>query len=79
MDISQLQQLIYFKSATGKNQRWESIQMIKKTAEGCNEHQEKAIDVSLEVPRTVPSDYTSNLLKVKYLIRVSNILFMIYF
>lgn len=76
MEISYLQQIIYFKSATGKNQRWESMSMVKKSAEGCNEHQEKAIDVSVEVPRTVPTDYSSNLLKVKYLIRVSNTFYL---
>lgn len=56
-----------------KTHKWESIPMIQQFAEGCDEGQEKIIAVNLDCPRTPPSDNLSNLLKVSYLIRVSDI------
>lgn len=67
------QQIFYFKRANSESQKWESIPMIRKLAEGCDSHQEKTISVDVDIPRLLPTDSASNLLKVKYLIRVSKI------
>lgn len=70
-----LQQINYYKRANGRDHRYESIILSEKSVEGFGQHEQKKIVVNIDVPATQPSDSASNLVQVRYLIRVSNILF----
>lgn len=72
-----LQLITYLKDYTAcgctKNyEKKEEKSLITKTSEGCREIEEKTIGVAVEIPPTVPTEFSfSKVIKVIYSIRVS--------
>lgn len=50
----------------------ETISIIEQDTRGCDVNQQEHIRCNIEVPATPPTDFsTSNIIKYKYIIRVS--------
>lgn len=57
------------------DKRIETIVVTKAETQGCNVNQNKDLTVSIKVPALPPTDFlTSNVIKVKYFIRVRNLI-----
>lgn len=66
------QQITYHTHANSSRQKQEIISIIDQDTRGCDVSQEEIIRVNLEIPPIPPTDFsTSNIVKVKYSIRVS--------
>lgn len=70
--IAIFQQITYYVCENSTRQKEELIPIVEKETTGCDVGKEENYRVNLDVPSIPPTDFdTSNIIKVKYLIRVS--------
>lgn len=66
------QQINYFTHANSSRKKLEKIPIIDQNAHGCDANQEEVVRVNIGIPPIPPTDFSSsNIIKVKYMIRVS--------
>lgn len=66
------QQITYFSNSKSARKRIEKVPITERDTHGCDANQEELIRVNIEIPPIPPTDHSSsNIVKVKYMIRVS--------
>lgn len=65
--------IAYFTHENSAFRKFERIHITEQDTHGCDIHQDEVIRVNIEVPPIPPTDFsTSNIIKVRYMIRVSD-------